>query len=275
MHRLGLALALALFSAPALAPIAQAEPAAEAASPAPTEGLVLRPTFEVEGNRYPAGTAFVVAFEGHTLVLTAHHLLGPPGGMPKIVTAADVPSTILGVALKDAWTGTRLGRAARPLLIADAKPMTEDPAADIAVFRAEARNSLDIGARTTASLKPARFADTAPKVGDAVWLAAALVSGDKDKRLHPAKVVQVEANGVYVKYEETALDLTGTAGAPLVNAAGDVVGMALGGGVMDGELIGLANPLPAIKKRVEAGLARAASQEAPAEAAAPTEGDAP
>src|SRR5262245_37543781 len=102
----------------ATAPAAQAEPApavpAEAPKPAapppaPAEPepkqpptiaphSVLRPVFATTEGEIPAGTAFVVRWDnGSNLLLTAHHLFGPMGGMSRDIAAAELPKVVKSV----------------------------------------------------------------------------------------------------------------------------------------------------------------------------------
>jgi hypothetical protein len=87
-------------------------------------------------------------------------------------------------------------------------------------------------------------------VGDPVWVAAALEG--QPGSLWQAKVVEISPGFLFFEYTNRELKLDGTTGAPVLDAAGAVVGLNVGFGKLeDGALIGSAAPLAALKQRVE------------------------
>lgn len=211
---------------------------------------VLEPRFTVDGKSVAAGKMFALKVGEKTLLLTAHHLLGPNGGLPAQLGPDEVVAKVASVGLTDASDGkTSCGRSVKALKVAGAAPMAGgDASTDLAVFvpaPVETKDRL-----TTTALAPLALAAAAPKVGDPVWLASR-VQG-REGMAWAAKVVEVQANALYLEYADKELDLTATSGAPILDAKGAVVGLNLGGGKMDdGALIGAASPVGALKSRVE------------------------
>ena len=111
-------------------PIALAEtpspaPAVKVTAPAPTlsAGEVFRPEFKIKGGKMLAGTAFALDLDGTPVVVTAFHLFGPVGGLEKPVPAAELPSFVKSVTLRDAWTDAPVAEAGPPLKLPDAAVM--------------------------------------------------------------------------------------------------------------------------------------------------------
>jgi hypothetical protein len=218
------------------------------------EGFVVRPTFvTTDGHRYDAGSAFVVDAGGTQLLVSALHLLGPSGGMPAQLTADQVPAALQEIDLHDAWTGGELAPTGPALLVAGAHPMEKEGAGDLLLAR------LPIGFMSGRQIArhALPLASANPKVGDAVWGAVPVVDGpEKGARLHAATVVQADAHWLIFAYAEPGLKLTATSGAPVLDAAGNVVGVNLGGGSDKGQLYGSANPVDSVRQMVTAALAK-------------------
>ncbi len=236
---------------------AAAAPAPEA--PPVREGFCLRPHFELKGHDpTDAGIAFPLRVDDRIVVVTAFDLFGPNGGLAEQVPAAKLSEVVKGVDLRDAFTSRPVTKLGPPLPLADAEPMGQTAAHDIAVFPAAAPDEMAAIAGQPV-LRPAKLAAADPAVGDPIWVVAPQVGAAADApRAIPATVAAVEDGWLFYTFAADHVDLTGTAGAPVVDAAGDVVGMQLGGGVLDGKMIGSANPRVAIAEHVRAALGAAA-----------------
>jgi hypothetical protein len=197
----------------------------------PPKGVVdtiCRPIFELKDQQLSAGTAFLMetGVEKQPVVLvTAHHLLGPMGGLPAEVAWSDVPKVVKRA------TCSRVNNAAQtwigmPLAVPGAASFnnkTPDGLRDIALLSLQGK----------ATVTPLKLAASQPKLGDPVWLVAQLVSGaPKDKLLFKAKVVRVQDLSLNYLIEDPdgTFELRATSGAPVVNERGEVVAVNMAGG---------------------------------------------
>jgi hypothetical protein len=222
LHRSMLALLLSTGSA-----VAVAEP------PKGVIDTICRPTFELKDQPLSAGTAFLMetGVEKQPVVLvTAHHLLGPMGGLPSELAWHEVPEAVKRATCKSinnaaqTWIGM-------PLAIPGAASFnnqTRDGLRDIALLTLQGK----------ATVKPLKLAAEQPKVGDPVWLVAQLVSGaPKEKLLFKARVARVQdlALNYVVDDPNGTFELRATSGAPVVNERGEVVAVNIAGSrVADG-----------------------------------------
>jgi hypothetical protein len=232
--------------------------AASAAEVPPTVPAcaVVRPLFTVDGNNVTAGTMFATKVGDKLVLVTAHQLFGPVGGLPTQIAAADLPTRVTAMTARDALTNAVCGKSQRTLVVADALPMDKTQSErDVAAFLpADAAGFDSISRGAGAGFAALPLATKVPAVGDRVWLAAPIQG--QAGLLHPAKIVAAESGTLYYTYDEPKTDLTSTNGAPVLNASGEVVGMALGGGTMpDGVLVGNANAASSLQKRISAALA--------------------
>jgi hypothetical protein len=229
-----------------------------AAEPPPTlpTCAVVRPLFTIDGRNVAAGTMFATKIDDTLVLVTAHQLFGPVAGLPSQIAAGDLPAHVTALSARDALTNAVCGRSQRTLVIADAAPMDKTQSErDVAAFvpaEVAGFDSISLGAGTGFAALP--LATNAPSEGDQVWLAAS-VQG-RTGLLHPATIVAVDQGALYYTFDDPKIDLTATNGAPVVDAAGAVVGMALGSGTMpDGLLVGNANGAESLKKRISTALA--------------------
>jgi hypothetical protein len=255
----GAGLGASMASAAAKAPPPTAAPSAVPA-PVVREGFVLRPVFSSsQGKTWSAGTAFALDMGGQILVVTAFDLFGPNGGLETQIDAAALPAFVTGVVVHDAWTAHSVGKTTGVVRIPDAHPMKGDLSGDVSAFLFPKPELLQIPGGTSAPVAPGNLATVPVKEKDRVWLAAPLVGGAADSsRTFGATVLQVNDKGLFYRFDDASLNLAGTPGAPILNAAGEVVGMQLGGGAAPEGLIGAACPLSALKAHLQAGLAGAA-----------------
>ncbi|RZL84115.1 MAG: serine protease [Sphingomonas sp.] len=207
---------------------------------------VCRPTFKVDTVSYQAGTAFLLR-GARPLLLTAHHLFGPEGGLEKPVTWQDMPAHAQLLTCKPIGGGASVsGQTA--VAVPDAHAMSPDDQSgainDVAVFRSSSENS---------SAVYLALSTTPPKEGDTVWLIAEVRGSNSP--LHAAHVVGFQNGALVFAYDDSKLDLQATSGAPIVNAKGEVVGLNLGGGY-DAEaktVIGVGDGLAVLTKAVAIG----------------------
>lgn len=225
-----------------------------AAAPTPptlSPGSVLRPAFTLaDGKSFEAGVAFAADWNGETLVLSATHIFGPPGGLAEAIPPEKLASTVKSVRFTEAWTHEKVGGERVVVTVPGAHVMGADATGDLSVFRTPP--SLDrLAGPAVTPLVPLTLAAADPKVGDVVWLAGPVV-GDTAP-LHSAKVVEVKPGFLFYAFD-APVDLTATSGSPLIDTKGQVVGIHLGGGLSDGKTIGAAGPVTAIRKNVTAAM---------------------
>jgi hypothetical protein len=218
--------------------------------PSVPDGFVLRPTFETTLGKIAAGTAFPVQFPGQDrpLILTAIHLLGPAGGLPDDVPPTEVPRVVKGITLTDCFnpSGPSI-KGGAPVVIPGAGPLGKaTKAGDVLAFWGPAGPGF----------RPGRLAAASPAKGERVWLAASLREGAPPaQRLHAATVLGVDESGdLEYRYDNPNLSIRATSGAPVLNAAGEVVAINLGGGRVGKDIHGIGNPVGRFAPHLEAAL---------------------
>lgn len=200
----------------------------------------VRPKFETESFRsITAGTAFAVIFHETPLLLTAHHLLGTAGGLPRDLRWDEVVSEVTRVTGHSTLERGVAVAATKVLPIPGAVAMSDTQLnRDLAAFFLDARSKI-----TTLVL-----ARETPAPGDPVQLVGKVIG--RKGFLHDALVVEASREGLFYQFEEN-LELRATSGAPVINAAGEVVAVNLGGGEYMGATIGVGAPSVALSEALE------------------------
>ncbi len=225
----------------ALACLAACRPRAAPSPPAVAADRLLRPAFATRDGELRAGSAFLVRdprAPASVLLLTAHHLFGPDGGLAREVAGAELPAFVREVRLADL--------AGRPVAVAG--PVVPIPGA-------RAHRQVDFAHDLAAFAAPPALAGrafalarAAPAVGERVWLFAEVRAGAPPGRLlHAATVTSSSATELAYRFDDGGLDLGATSGAPVLDGAGEVVGVHLGGGRDLRGLFGVANPAASVR----------------------------
>ncbi len=206
--------------------------------PTVPDRFVFRPTFMTNRGTAEAGTAFIVMLPDKNvpIALTAIHLLGPAGGLDRDVPGAEVPEVTQRVILEECFNSEiQLDIGSMALSIPPAAPLNSPSlAGDIAAFW------ITGSAKVTAL----PIAERDPVKGERIWLAGPVIGGaPRTRRLHAARVHSFEEGNLYFQYDNPAIELRATSGAPVLNANGQVVAINLGGGQMNGNVIGVGNPV--------------------------------
>jgi hypothetical protein len=196
--------------------------AVAANTPADLAASVLQPTFHTDQATMEAGKGFVLQLEGcaQPLLVTALRLLGVEGSLPAQIPASELRARVLDLTVEHITPpARRLSMHALSVTPANAAPCCEGAAArgpgDIAAFELPA--SLARWALPLAS--------KAPVAGEHVYL---ITPGGKGRALtmrHEAVVGSSASGYLLYDYLEPELEIDAAAGAPLVNAAGELVAM--------------------------------------------------
>ena len=230
-------------------------PAARAAAltttpPAQAVAAVCRPEFGTAQGKLAAGTAFVVRSpmrqRSPSLLVTAHHLFGPDGGVPKQVAWKDLPAFVRSVRCAPLTSARGILVGGRALAVRDARPYSEaGSAGDVAVFRLHDSKARALDMRLAGAVQ-----------GQNVFLAARVAGGEPpEKLLHGATIVGVSREWVDFAYDNPTLDLTATSGAPVVDQDGRVVGINIGVRTEGKTLIGVAQSAAVVISAMERALA--------------------
>ena len=211
------------------------------AAPTPPADVVYSPVFHHEKQTLAAGTAFVVQTPEGTFLLTAQHLFGPAGDLPRDLTPAETKQFVSSVSATSLTHSTVKLTSSDMLLIPSAKKFSqEDAGHDVAAFR--------LAKYQGASLP---LAAALPGAGESVYLLA-VPRGEQKLRLVPAKVIQAGENGLEYAFDEGKVNLGATSGAPVLNEKGEVVGINLGGGTLGDKTVGIADPVTSFAGLVSA-----------------------
>jgi len=220
---------------------------AAAAEPKVPENVLVKPTFLLANGSWSGGCAFLlrVPDRPETLLVTCHHLFGPATGQEAQMSSDDIAKNVCGVvglSMQDrktivvAHTYLRGAGGARAIDNAGAEK-------DVAAF------IVDPAAKPAPAPAALELAAQMPRLGETVFVFARLRS-QSDPKLYAATVGAVANNQLLYTFADKSIDLRGTSGAPVLDARGHVVGMNVGGGEENGQLLGIANPADALRAAV-------------------------
>lgn len=204
---------------------------------------VFLPTFMTGFTSFSAGTGFVVTSPNNQslLFVTALHLFGPAGGLKDQLSAEEVYHifhAVTGIGLHDQ---KKFVTSTTPLFLNNSKLTNEDgsKAGDLMVYRL----------KRDAVKQPFAFSEIEPKNGDFVFILGR-PNGGKSLQRYQAEVIELDKGFLAYKFAQNDLDTAGTSGSPIVNVRGEIVGMHLGGGMDNGDKIGVAIPTSSMVSRI-------------------------
>jgi hypothetical protein len=201
------------------------------AAPALPAGVVYQPTFITDDDSWTAGTGYVTKIGAEFVFLTAHHLFGTAGGLEKNLSPAEAKKIVTGMHADALDNGAQAFLSSEMLLISSARGFDAQGAAeDVAAFPLPGFQGPFLA-----------IAKTAPQPGDTIYLLCR-PRGEGHPRLVAATVRRAAANILEYSFEETGINFGGTSGAPLLNEAGELVGMNLGGRQAGEKMRGFGNP---------------------------------
>jgi hypothetical protein len=221
-------------------------PAPGTVPPSYPAGFVGVPTFQTTQGDHAAGLASIIkpATGDYYYIISARQLLGPLGGFSAQVAAKDVPSVVQNIQLAR-LSGGSASYAVTPLAVPTKRLQADGgkPIDDLAIYRLP---------DTAAQAQAVPLATQAPAVGDIVWLIARLRGSPADQLGHRGQVTDVTP-WLMVQFDNNNIITSGAAGAPVLNATGEVVGIfsssLTGGGQVRGYVIPAALIAQTIQKQ--------------------------
>jgi len=201
--------------------------------------FVLRTTVTSSGRTTPIGNAFAARPlpDAPPVILTALHRLGPAGGLAQIITPETLGSKIESVTFIGAYSGLPLdGLTARPLAIPTAAKLEHNSGAgDVIAFTPDTNGA--------SQLQPLPLSAELPATGAAVWIAIPRKpqkDGEAATRALRAIVTDTDLTSgtFYYQFPEGSLTLAQAnqqTGAPVIDLAGNIVGIHVGAATNSGE----------------------------------------
>jgi hypothetical protein len=232
--------------------IEAADSVSELTPPPEIADAICRPEFQTANDKFKAGTAFMAqAFLGSSwrpVLVTAHHLFGPNGGLPRQIRWSELSSFVRSVRCTS-FVSERDVRSGPPLRVQDARPFSEEGfPRDVAVFALPDGND-----------RALQFSTGVPVSGQRVWLVARVAGGEPPtKLLHRASLVKADRAWIRFQYDNSKVDLRATSGAPVVDERGRVIGINLGGGRDGNKMVGVAQSAQVILAALESALSEPA-----------------
>jgi hypothetical protein len=169
-------------------------------------------------------------------LLSVNHLLGPMGGFGRLVPHEEVPGFVQSIRFMDLFDDESAMRPVTGLAV----PNGDDPKGplpELLAFKTESVPDEDV----------AILAITVPKKGEPVWLVGHVLGGvPEGEKVHPAKVDGEEGGWLIIRFDNPQIVTNGASGAPVINSAGDVVGIYQGHSDDNGQKYGFIIPSPLI-----------------------------
>lgn len=178
-----------------------------------------------------AGTASVIKLKDgfQCYVVSARHLLGPMGGFKTQTAAKDVPSFVKSIKI-DAFSGGIHTYVVTGLAVpaTDLNPLTA-PINDLAVYQLHDSSPQD---------QAVVLSDKLPIVGEPVWVVAKVRGGVPEGQIMQSAKVTSSKEGEWLnaQFDNDKIITAGASGAPVLNAAGEVVGVYSGHYGKDGHM---------------------------------------
>lgn len=196
----------------------------------------------------PPGTGFVIrpAESEQPYLVTALQLLGPDSGLTAEIAPGQIRETVSQVVVSEAFGASDSTVKVEIPLELDLAHGDTDSWKEIGLLLIPTGD----GAK---KFKPLPIASSPPALGDPVWLATAVYGGaPASQHTHRAKVTGVsEAGVVEYAFENAELSLQAAVGAPLLNAAGEVVGMHRSGRADGTGVIGQGTSVERLRETLE------------------------
>jgi hypothetical protein len=225
---------------PPAATVAPVAPASPPLAPTYPDDFVGGPEFVTTAGEQAAGTASVVKLKDGTqsYIVSARHLLGPEGGFKTQTAASDVPTFVKSIRIKS-FAGGERDYDVTGLLVPTKRLKADggEPMDDMAVYQ-----NNDSAAQSQAGV----LTDKVPAVGEPVWCIARVRGGVPEGQIIQSGVVKSNEKWIVFQFDNDKIITAGASGAPVLNAAGEVVGVYSGHSQRDGHMLGFVIPAPLI-----------------------------
>lgn len=182
---------------------------------------ILYVKYQTTEEEFEAGTAFSIQtdYSKEPILVTAHHLFGPLGGLEIQLNGNEVSKFVTGGEIFDMFSEKTSGTTIKEnITISDAEPLP-DINKDVAAFKLN----------NTGNLKPFKVSDKPCKKGDKLYLLASLWNNDtvNENNIYSGKC-KSDADGILYYELDKNFSTNGASGAPIVNEKGEVVGIHIG-----------------------------------------------
>lgn len=192
--------------------------AGDAGPPAVPLDAVLRPMFITSEGEFTAGTMSLVSVPGRSepLYLSAHHLMGPNGGLSRQYDPPELGGLVREVRVRAIANPSSVYETGPLVAIPEARPYGVSPGVDLLAL------SAGPGRRP-----PSLVLSSAPiEKGSSAWLFAEVYDGaEEGVLLHHAIIEATKPDAMILRFSNSGLNLRATSGAPILNKAGEVIGL--------------------------------------------------
>jgi hypothetical protein len=207
--------------------------------------VVFRPNYLTTDIAHYAGLSFRVRHEATQLdfLVAPYFVFGPAAELKEQMTPEQIASVVvaaIGVSINDP---SKLAIAQRYIGPGDARVAdAKGSEVDLVIFQFTSGSNAD----------PSLLLDSVPPInGDRVWIYVKY-PGTQKVGLEAATIAWVSTTELRYHFDNPNVDISNTAGAPLLSPEGTVVGMHLGTfRGKTGNLYGFACPSPAIRRILE------------------------
>jgi hypothetical protein len=219
--------------------------AVPSAPPTYPNDFVGGPEFNTTAGRQAAGTASVIKLKDGTqsYIVSARHLLGPDGGFKTQTAAKDVPAFVQSIRI-ESFSGGSQHYDVTGLLVPATKLKADGggPIDDMAIYQNH---------DATPQNQAVTLADQAPAVGTPVWVVARVRGGVPEGQIMQSAKVTSNSEWIIIQFDNDGIITAGASGAPVLNAAGEVIGVYSGHSKKDGHMLGFIIPAPLIAKIIK------------------------